>query len=238
MIPWQVDISYWQDWELPLKDMVAHGLNRVIIKNDSRLDEHVAQCLAAPVDYDIYAWVDPIYSIPPQVNRLVRAIAKYRPKGVGVDAEQWWASWKLWDLAIKGRLPWARVPILGPKTINNTHWQFVNLLAPQLPQFDIPFIDLYTGKWFVGAYCPQMGRWIGTGSLRPWLAQYFDRGKKPYKVTWEQFEAILKTIGAPTLPKGCTWWHRRQISSRLIFEGCRYQLDTNIEGGDLYRVDA
>ena len=224
------DVSYWQIIPPPYAEMAKEGFYFAIVKvggsgghNDVRAEMHLQAAKDANMACMIYYWADPNVSWRTQLAHLLRLIEKYKPLAVALDFEQWWKSWDEWQKSLIGLFPKDKVRIVPPNQINDVYRLLADNLAAAT---DIPVL-IYTGKWFIDRYCPQLATWIGRYWV--WLARYVDLGKKYYNVTWEQLRKLAPIGRMPEIPSGVpiTSVVIQQFTSRVIYPGYNGPLDTN-----------
>jgi GH25 family lysozyme M1 (1,4-beta-N-acetylmuramidase) len=213
-----VDVSYYQqkvDWPA----LKAAGVEFAFIKatsglgKDSMFPDHAAGADKAGLIVGCYHWCDPIMDDARQAANVLETIKDYPVSMIALDVEQWWGDWGLWYQSIQGKISGASVPKLSPQRISDNGHNVARYIEAKDP-LKRPII-IYTAKWFMDSYSPQIAQWVTKYKL--WAAQY------PYaagavKVAWNEFKAKFLPQTKPILPKGLTEWSFWQ------FTGDKFQL--------------
>jgi hypothetical protein len=179
-------------WEVMLRpqELIDGGVTDVILKAGSGLGvdprfkkngEEVAK-FSKYLRLHAYWWDDPIVSGNAQAEFAAQTL---KTTGLPVlslwgDMEQWWSDWSKWTAARAGKIPWNKVPVFKPWSLDAHCKSFAEALTKVWP-----VTGIYTGRGFITTYAPAMKNWLGKYKI--WFAAY---GKQPgiaTKMTWQEF---------------------------------------------------
>lgn len=176
-----------------------------------------------------YYWNDPLVSAQAQIDNFSRLIDAEKPDFIGIDIEQWWANWALYEGYIRGANPLSAVPVKSPQAISeNAKWVCYGV-KQRFPEMKLlP----YTSQSFVTRWAAPVSTWLGIYGDR-WVASWPDYGKKVYYASWEELKAYPGEGVKPALPAPWSSWTIWQTSSRMKpveFKGTVYdhQYDWNL----------
>src|SRR4030042_3996333 len=142
--------------------MKAAGFVALIAKSGGSLNEdkllivHAAGARGAGMYFGNYYWADPLMDAVDQAEHAIKLAKKSGAQFLGVDNEQWWASWEKWLAARFGKISMSDVPKLSAGQIDKTaHTMLQNLaMYAQLPLLH------YTSVGFINTYCRTSKRWM------------------------------------------------------------------------------
>jgi hypothetical protein len=217
-----------------------------IAKNDNWAERHIKSMQDRGIPYTgLYQWVDPLLSIPTQIDNLITRARKWNVSFLWNDDEQWWSDW----VKYMGTLSHTYAGTVPQLTAAHISGDF--LQAAQLAKASgLPFAN-YTAQW-VTRYAPQMATWLGDYDLAN--ACYFDRNvSSVYHVSWEQLVTIAnnldnlgvlsgvlsktdvksKIVNSNILVPGQPKQTFRQFSDHIILPGETEVMDLDIFNGDM-----
>jgi hypothetical protein len=106
---------------LPFKRLKEQGVECWIFKGGQEVDtptqkisttKNMAAARAEGVSLvGCYYWNDPLVSAQNQIDTYSRLIDAEKPDFIGIDIEQWWASWSAYMAYVNGTAPMSSVPV-------------------------------------------------------------------------------------------------------------------------------
>ncbi len=92
-----------------------------------------------------------------------------RVMGWEIDAERWWRSYNQYLASLRGQIPSTSVTKIEPtwiafsvrKLYERLDWAMMRGYLPRVP------VTIYSGKWFINAYSPDLGVYLETKDTHP-----------------------------------------------------------------------
>jgi len=188
------DISYWQEFSPPFRDMHDNGVEMSFIKTsmgfgiDLRAEQHIKAARDGGMPPAGFHWIDCTSTPARQGGYCISMLQKHGLKHLMFDDEEWWSNWAKYYDYINHKITWEEVPKASVQQLQDALLGTVEWVTSRV---DVRWL-VYGGYYFLKGYHklnPTVVDFYKRAPARI-FAEYDDSKLGKRKVTWDQLRAL------------------------------------------------